>query len=87
MNISKLLAPQMSNKTILLLVFAYLAMIMFLIIMNTTAASSFEIGPKTVFAAADAEAIPAIYLQTTTVHIPAPLTSSSSPPPRSKCRD
>ena len=72
MNISKLLAPQMSNKTILLLVFAYLAMIMFLIIMNTTAASSFEIGPKTVFAAADAEAIPAIYLQTTTVHIPAP---------------
>ena len=72
MNISKLFAPRMGIKTIMLLVFAYLAMVTIVIVMNTTAATGFEVGPKNVSAATHAEAVPAIDFQTPTVHIPAP---------------
>ena len=72
MNISKLLAPRMSNRTIMLLVFAYLAMVTIVIVMNATAATGFEVGPTNVFAATHAEAVPTIDFQTPTVHIPAP---------------
>ena len=72
MNISKLLAPRMSNRTVMLLVFAYLAIVTIFIVMNTAAATGFEVGPKYVFAVSHAEAVPAIDLQTPTVRIPAP---------------
>ncbi|MCI0845059.1 MAG: hypothetical protein J4N87_06845 [Chloroflexi bacterium] len=72
MNISKLLAPRMSNRTIMLVVLAYLAIVAIVIVMNTTAASGFEVGPTNVFAATHAEAVPTIDFQTPTVHIPAP---------------
>ena len=72
MNISKLLAPRMSKRTIKLLVFAYLAMIAIVIVMNTTAATGFEVGPENIFAATHAEAVPTIDFQTPTVRIPAP---------------
>ena len=72
MNISKLLAPRMRTKTILLLVFAYLTMVAIVVVMNTTAATGFEVGPKSVSAATHAEAVSMIDFQTPTVHIPAP---------------
>ena len=72
MNNSKLLAPRLSSRTIMLLVFAYLAMVTIVIVMNTAAATGFEVGPKNVFAATQAEAIPTIDFQTPTVRIPAP---------------
>ena len=72
MNISKLLAPRMSNRTIMLVVLAYLAIVAIVIVMNTTAASGFEVGPKNAFAATHAEAVPTIDFQAPTVHIPAP---------------
>ena len=72
MNISKLLAPRMSIKTMLLLVFAYLAIVTIVIVMNTTAAIGFEVGPKNVSAATHAEAVQMIDFHTPTVQIPAP---------------
>ncbi|MCH8987402.1 MAG: hypothetical protein IIA92_01170 [Chloroflexi bacterium] len=73
MNISKFLAPRMSNKSILLLLFAYLALITVLMI-GTTAASGIGVDPKTVLAAAHAEVevMPTVDFQTPTIHIPAP---------------
>lgn len=73
MNISKFLAPRMSKEFILLLLFAYLTMISVLMI-GATAASGFGVGPKTVLAAAHAEAevMPTVDFQTPTIHIPAP---------------
>ena len=50
----------------------YRAIVAIVIVMNTTAASGFEVGPTNAFAATHAEAVPTIDFQTPTVHIPAP---------------
>lgn len=78
MNINKLLAPRMSNKTIILMLFAYLAMTVILVVMAAKpfegrAALNFGGGANTVLAAAPADSgmIPAFDFMTPTVHVPA----------------
>lgn len=79
MNINKLLAPRISNRTVLLMLFAYLAMTVLLVIMaakpfESASGIGFDVGPKSVAATAHPNLgeLPAFDFITPTVHAPAP---------------
>ena len=73
MNINKVLTPRMSNKTILLMMFAYLAMVTVLLVMAAKpfeSASALDLGVNT-NTVSTAEVLPTIDFQTPAIHVPA----------------